>query len=77
QVNVSGGTADKSGSTEVMLDIEMVMAIANPTGMIIYTGPNSYSGALATYQRIADDALANQVSVSWGLPEQYQAGGGA
>lgn len=77
QVNVSGGTADKSGSTEVMLDIEMVMAIANPTGMIIYTGPNSYSGALATYQKIADDALANQVSVSWGLPEQYQAGGGA
>ncbi len=77
QVKVNGGTSDKSGSTEVMLDIEMVMAIANPTSMIVYTGPNSYSGALGTYQKIADDALANQVSVSWGMPEQYQAGGGA
>ena len=77
QVKVDGGTSDKSGSTEVMLDIEMVMAISNPTSMIVYTGPNSQSGALDTYQKIADDDLANQVSTSWGMPEQYQAGGGA
>jgi len=39
-----GGTTDTSGSTEVMLDIEMIMAVANPQTIYVYTGPNSTAG---------------------------------
>jgi len=72
QVLVDGGTTDTSGATEVMLDIEMVMAVSNPTSMYIYTGPNSSSGAIDTYTRIASDNLVGQVSTSWGLCESSE-----
>lgn len=66
---VDGGTSDSSGAIEVMLDIEMIMAVSNPTNIIVYTGPNGGSGLLDTYTQIADDDLVNQVSTSWGLCE--------
>jgi kumamolisin len=66
---VDGGTTDTSGAVEVMLDIEMIMAVSNPTNIIVYTGPNAGSGILDTYTQIADDDLVNQVSTSWGLCE--------
>jgi len=72
QKTVDGGTTDTSGSTEVMLDIEMVMAISNPATMYVYTGPNSSTGALDTYTQIANDDLVNQVSSSWGLCESSE-----
>ncbi|MDR3416818.1 MAG: protease pro-enzyme activation domain-containing protein [Nevskia sp.] len=65
-MTVDGGTTDKSGSTEVMLDIEMVMAVSNPTGIVVYTGPNTNSGVLDTYTQIAEDNIVKQVSTSWG-----------
>jgi kumamolisin len=72
QKTVDGGTTDTSGAGEVMLDIELVMAIANPSIIYVYTGPNTAAGALDTYARIADDHLVNQVSTSWGLDEASQ-----
>ena len=50
---------------EVMLDIEMVMAVSNPTNIYIYTGNSSSTGPLDTYQQIANDNLVGQVSSSW------------
>jgi kumamolisin len=72
QKTVDGGTTDISGSTEVMLDIEMLMAISNPATIYVYTGPNSATGALDTYTQIANDDLVNQVSTSWGLCESSE-----
>jgi len=66
QETVAGGTTTTTGSDEVMLDIEMVMAVSNPTTIYVYTGPNSSTGVLDTYTQIADDDHVNQVSTSWG-----------
>lgn len=72
QKKVDNGTTDTSGSTEVMLDIELVMATANPSSMYVYTGPNSSSGVLDTYSQIANDNLVSAVSTSWGLCESSE-----
>lgn len=66
---VDGGTSDTTNAIEVVLDIEMVMAVANPSSVIVYTGPDTGSGMLDTYVQIADDNLVNQVSTSWGICE--------
>jgi kumamolisin len=79
-VNVDGGTTDTSGTAEVILDIELVVALANPTKVYVYTAPNG-SGILDLYTQIADDDLVNQMSTSWGGAESaggtsfYQAEG--
>lgn len=70
-IDVDGGSSSLAGAVEVMLDIEMVMAISNPSSILVYTGPNSFGGALDTWSKIASDAKVNQVSTSWGLAEQY------
>src|SRR5581483_678720 len=77
QETVDGGTTDTSGAGEVMLDIEMVMAIANPATIYVYTGPNSSAGALDTYTQIANDNLVHEVSTSWGLDEASEGSSGA
>jgi len=69
QVAVDGGTDDTSGAGEVMLDIEMIMAIASPDTIYVYTAPNTAAGSLDAYAQIADDQAVNQVSTSWGLDE--------
>lgn len=72
QVSVDGGPNTSAGATEVMLDIEMVMAVSNPTTMYIYTGPNNtgnpntyWGNVLHLYNKIAQDNLVGQVSASW------------
>ena len=72
QKTVDGGTTNTTGSTEVMLDIEMIQAVSNPTTLYVYTGPNSGSGVLDTYTQIADDNLVSQVSTSWGECESSE-----
>ena len=62
--------APGSDAIEVTLDIELMMAIApGATQIIVYEGPNSSQGAIDTYNKIATDNIAKQVSTSWGLPE--------
>lgn len=59
------------GAAEVTLDIELQIALApGASKIIVYEGPNSYTGVLDTYNRIATDNLAKQISTSWGLSEQ-------
>jgi len=59
-----------SGASEVTLDIELMVAIAPKASQIIaYEGPNTDSGVIDTYNRIASDNLAKQISSSWGLSE--------
>jgi kumamolisin len=54
---------------EVTLDIELVLALAPESQIYVYEGPNSNQGVLDTYNRIATDNLASQVSTSWGMGE--------
>ncbi|TSK06585.1 MAG: hypothetical protein FPO08_07945 [Geobacter sp.] len=62
--------APGSGAGEVTLDIELQMAMApGASRIIVYQGPNTTKGVLDTYNRIATDNLAKQVSTSWGLSE--------
>ena len=64
-----------SGADEVTLDIELQMAVAPSAKIIVYEGPNSGAGVIDTYQKIATDNLAKQISTSWGLCEQYTSSG--
>ena len=67
-VLVDGGSS--SGiDPEVTLDIELALALAPESQIYVYEGPNSDQGVLDTYNRIATDNLAKQVSTSWGLGE--------
>ena len=59
-----------SGADEVTLDIELQMALAPGASQImVYEGPNSATGVIDTYNRIATDNTAKQISTSWGLSE--------
>lgn len=65
---VNGGST--SGiDPEVTLDIELALALAPKSQIYVYEGPNSNQGVLNTYNKIAVDNLAKQVSTSWGLGE--------
>ena len=59
-----------SGAGEVTLDIELQIAVAPAVSkVIVYEGPNSNTGVVDTYNRIATDNLAKSISTSWGLAE--------
>ncbi len=59
-----------SGASEVTLDIELQNALApGASKIIVYEGPNSSTGVVDTYNRIATDNLVKQISTSWGLSE--------
>jgi kumamolisin len=66
---VGGGSSTKTPDAEVTLDIELAIALAPESEIYVYEGPNSNQGVLDTYNRIATDNLAKQVSTSWGLGE--------
>jgi kumamolisin len=59
-------------SLEVALDIELQMAVApGASKIMVYQGPNTVQGVLDTYNAIATDNLASQVSTSWGIAEEF------
>ena len=61
-----------SGADEVTLDIELQTALApNASKILVYEGPNSDAGVVDTYNKIATDNLAKEISTSWGEAEQY------
>lgn len=67
-IKVDGGSS--SGiDAEVTLDIELALALAPASQIYVYEGPNSDQGVLDTYNRIATDNIAKQVSTSWGMGE--------
>ena len=64
------GSDGGSGFEEVVLDIDMVVALAPKLAHVyVYEAPLTSADSLALYQRIANDKLANVVSVSWGTPD--------
>ncbi len=70
-VLVDGGSADGIDA-EVTLDIELALALAPGSEIYVYEGPNSNQGVIDTYNRIATDNIAKQVSTSWGLGEDLE-----
>ncbi len=68
-VLVDGGAGQSGIDPEVALDIELAIALAPGSHIYVYEGPNSAQGVIDTYNRIATDNIAKQVSTSWGLGE--------
>ena len=69
QIPIDGGTTDTNDAVEVMLDIEMLMAVSDPKSIYVYTAPNTFTASLDLFTQIAEDDLVGQVSMSWGLCE--------
>jgi kumamolisin len=76
-VDSANGAADGEGAVEVVLDIEMMIAIAPKVDkIVVYETPNSSQGLLDAYAKIANDNLAKQISTSWGESEtKFEASG--
>ena len=71
----SGIPSSGGGPAEVELDIELMTALApGASKILVYEGPNSGTGLVDTYNRIATDNLAKSISTSWGLSESSGAG---
>ena len=65
---MTGGAG--SAADEVTLDIELATALSpGLTKVLVYETPNTDTGVLDAYTKIATDNLAAQVSTSWGAPE--------
>ncbi|MGI4790670.1 MAG: protease pro-enzyme activation domain-containing protein [Janthinobacterium lividum] len=63
-----------SGAAEVTLDIELQAALApGASKILVYEGPNSDAGVVDTYNRIASDNTAKEISTSWGEAENSAA----
>ena len=41
------------------------------TKIMVYEAPNSSTGVVDAYNKIATDNVAKEISTSWGLPESY------
>ncbi|GLV55298.1 hypothetical protein KDH_21450 [Dictyobacter sp. S3.2.2.5] len=69
-VLVDGATTNPgSGAIEVVLDMEVVSAIAPGASQRIYIGPNTTTGLNDTYNRIVMDNLVKVTTTSWILCE--------
>lgn len=61
------------GAAEVTLDIELQQAIAPEAHEIeVYEGPNTDTGVVDTYEKIAEDDTATSISSSWAGVEVEQ-----
>ena len=71
-VPVMGATPVSDGPNgadgEVMLDVEIIAALAPGADVRVYFGPNSTAGFLAAINQAAVDG-ASVISISWGAPE--------
>jgi kumamolisin len=65
-----GGPSGGNGELEVVLDIDMNLALApHAKNIYVYEAPNSAAGIVDEYNRIAVDDKAQVVSTSWGIWE--------
>jgi len=58
---------------EVMLDVELIAAVAPAANIRVYFGPNSTAGFLAAINQALDDGV-DVISISWGGPESTWTG---
>jgi hypothetical protein len=72
-VNVDGG-ATGALNDEATMDVEEVAALAPGAALQVYSGPNTSSGPVDIYSRIANDNTASIVTTSWGDCELDPAG---
>ncbi len=71
-IAVDGGTATGGGEVEVELDIDVILGLAPRLGnLLVYSAPNTDTGVVDAYNRIALDNAASAVSTSWGQCEAY------
>ena len=66
---VDGGAGTGAGSGEAATDIEEIIGLVPDATVRVYEGPQSGSGAYATYAAMVSDHAANVISTSWGLCE--------
>lgn len=71
RILVDGGS-QSGANLEVTLDIQLALALAPQSQIYVYEGPNSNQGVLDTYNRIATDNIAKQISTSWGIGENLE-----
>ena len=64
-VNVDGGTTG-GFNNEATMDVEEAAALAPGATLEVYQAPNTPSGNIDLYSRIANDNIATVVSTSWG-----------
>jgi len=64
-------------TAEVVLDIEMMLALAPNANIIVYEAQNKTTAATSLYQKMADDNLAKSISTSFGLDEAGAQSNGA
>jgi kumamolisin len=71
---VDGGAPDTNsgGVVEANLDVEGAAAIAPGAKIISYEGPNTLLGGIHVWSAIVNDDIAQSVSTSWGICEQYE-----
>lgn len=69
-VKVDGGSkGPAAGQGEAALDIEDIIGLAPKAAVRVYQGPNSNTGLLDVYNKIATDDIAKVMSSSWGQCE--------
>jgi kumamolisin len=72
-VPVAGGTSQPGGDAdgEVMLDVEVIGALAQGASIAIYFAPNTDQGFYEAISQAAHDSKRNPsvISISWGGPE--------
>ena len=77
-VGVAGGTNTPGGDAddEVMLDIEVIGALAPGAGIVVYFAPNTDQGFYEAISQAAHDTVnkPSVMSISWGGPEDSWTG---
>ena len=73
KVPVDGGTpvAAGVGDDETSLDVEQSGGLAPQANVRVYIAPNTDNGFIDLFYSAASDNLADTVSISWGLPEEF------
>jgi kumamolisin len=73
---LNGGQPDENGNpdngmTEVALDLEMMAALASgASNILVYMAPNSDQGIIDSYNSMASQDQAQNISTSWGEDEE-------
>jgi len=69
-VNINVGKPGPGGAIEVELDVDLQVALAPKVATFyLYNAPNTNTGVVNEYARIASDDLAKSISTSWGICE--------
>ncbi|MDE2460642.1 MAG: S8/S53 family peptidase [Gammaproteobacteria bacterium] len=73
KVAVDGGTPVQQGvgDDETSLDVEQSGGLTPQADMLVYIAPNTNNGFIDLFYSVASDNVADTVSISWGLPEEF------